>query len=197
MYSVLAYGYGGYGGYYGGYRGGGVFSYIWPFIVGGILALAATILLYVLVFPKRKEGRLPGFFAFLRNFFDVRYLIIEKIAKFIYVLNTMSFIFVGFFLLFGRTFLIGLLCLVLGPIVCRITYELFMLTILLVKNVMEINGKIKGDNSGSSQFDASFADIAKQQPAAPQAPAMTRCPHCGAEVDGESVFCYVCGNKIK
>ena len=39
----------------------------------------------------------------------------------------------------------GILLAVLGPIVLRLTYEISMLGIILVKNVMEINKKIKSD----------------------------------------------------
>ena len=137
----------------------------WQIIVGLLAALVCTILLYVLVFPKSKEGKLNGFFTFVRNFFGLKYLLIEKIATFIYVLETLVCLFCGFFLLFGRTFLAGLLLMVLGPIVMRLFYELFMLTILLVKNVMEINAKIKGDSKdATSQFDATFPNTAPKAP---------------------------------
>ena len=127
----------------------------WIPIVAFILGLVGTILLYVLVFPKSKEGTLPKFFKFVKDFFGLKYLVIEKIAKFLYVLETLVVILTGIFLLFGNTFLSGLLLIILGPIVVRLIYELFMLIVLLVKNVMEINNKMKGDASGAtSQFDA-------------------------------------------
>ena len=148
----------------------------WQLIVGIIAAIVCTILLYVMVFPKSKEGKLPPFFAFVRNFFGLKYLVIEKIAKFFYVLFTMLCICVGFFLLFGRTFLVGLLLIILGTIVQRLFYELFMLTILLVKNVMEINAKLKGDSgSATNQFDAGFP-VPPKAPAAPAAPVAPAAP---------------------
>ena len=197
----------------------------WQFIVGLIAALACTILLYVLVFPKSKEGKLNGFFTFVRNFFGLKYLVIEKIATFIYVLETLACIFCGFFLLFGRTFLAGLLLMILGPIVMRLFYELFMLVILLVKNVMEINAKLKGDSkNATSQFDASFPTTAPTTPAAPAAPSAftppsapseptapvepivpaapaereeKTCRNCGHTLLDDDRFCPSCGTKVE
>ena len=57
-------------------------------------------------------------------------------------------------------FLPGLLLMVLGPIVLRITYEFMMLTILLVKNVIDINKKLK----------APEAPVAPKAPVAPVEP---------------------------
>lgn len=166
----------------------------WIPIVAFILGLAATILLYVFVFPKSKEDKLPKFFKFVKDFFGLKYLVIEKIAKFLYVLETLVIILTGFFLLFGRTFLIGLLLMLLGPIVARLLYELFMLGILLVKNVMEINSKIKGDASGATtQFDAT-----PEIPLPVKAPQEEKvCPQCGAPVKEGDAFCSACGQKLE
>jgi hypothetical protein len=158
--------YGGYGSY--GRSGG---AGLWQFIVGIIVGLVLTILLYVLVFPESRKASLNGFFQFIKDFFDMKYLLIEKILKFIYVLNTMTVISVGFFLLFGRTFVSGLLMIIFGPIVQRILYEAVMLGILLVKNTIEINNKLGGSKEGSA-FGGSFSMPKKPVPA-PVAPAAT------------------------
>lgn len=44
----------------------------------------------------------------------------------------------------GNNFLRGIAIAVLGPIVLRLVYELLMMFVLLVKNVIDINGKLKG-----------------------------------------------------
>ena len=155
--------YGGYGSY--GRSGG---AGLWQFIVGIIVGLVLTILLYVLVFPESRKASLNGFFQFIKDFFDMKYLLIEKILKFIYVLNTMTVISVGFFLLFGRTFVSGLLMIIFGPIVQRILYEAVMLGILLVKNTIEINNKLGGSKEGSA-FGGSFSMPKKPAPVAPSA----------------------------
>lgn len=132
-------------------------------ILGLVVALVLTILLYVLVFPEKRKNTLNSFFTFVRNFFGIKYLIIEKILKFFYVLNTMTTICVGFFLLFGRTFFLGLLMIILGPIIHRLSYESIMLIILLVKNTIEINNKLEDKNgSGESSFDGGFPKFDKK-----------------------------------
>lgn len=156
--------YGGYGHHSSGGAG------LWQIIVGLLVGLTLTILLYVLVFPESRKASLNGFFTFIKDFFDMKYLLIEKILKFIYVLNTMTVISVGFFLLFGRTFLVGLLMIVFGPIIQRLLYESVMLAILLVKNTMDINNKMGGDKS-SNAFDGGFSIPKKPAPVAPTAPA--------------------------
>lgn len=44
----------------------------------------------------------------------------------------------------GNNFLRGIAIAVLGPIALRLAYELLMMFVLLVKNVIDINGKLKG-----------------------------------------------------
>ncbi len=168
--------YGGYGSY--GRSGG---AGLWQFIVGIVVGLTLTILLYVLVFPESRKASLNGFFQFIKDFFDMKYLLIEKILKFLYVLNTMTVISVGFFLLFGRTFVMGLLMIILGPIVQRLLYESVMLGILLVKNTMEINNKLGGSKEGSA-FGGSFSMPKKPAPApTPVQPAPQAAPTTPAQ----------------
>jgi|GEM_PF-1949559 len=123
--------------------------------LGVIFAVAATIALYVAVFPESKKDKLPKFFKTVRNLLSLDYLLIAKIAKFIYVLSTMMCIFCGFFSLFGKIDLgvrdmysggLGLIYLIFGPIICRLIYEAFMMFIILVENTTNINGKIPGMN---------------------------------------------------
>lgn len=192
--------------------------------VGIVVGLVLTILLYAMVFPESRKNTLNGFFTFVRNFFDMKYLIIEKIMKFLYVFETMAVICVGFFLLFGETFVIGLSLMVVGPILFRLLYEGQMIFILLVKNTMDINNKIEGKGkTKGNQFDGSipkpkfetratvrpvyagaqggtFTQNAAQAYVAPTAPAATSAPHicptCASQIPEGSVFCTNCGTKI-
>ena len=131
-------------------------------VLGAILAIVGTVLVYIFVLPEGKAEQIHPFLVVVRDFFQLKYLLVEKIFHFFYILNTMACIGIGFFLLFAKietwyssssTALFGLLYIVLGPIICRLIYELFMLTILLVKNTMEINAKLKGE-TGESLFTA-------------------------------------------
>lgn len=140
-------------------------------IIGGLAALVITILICALILPKSKEGQFTGFMKFIRDYFLMKYLVLEAVLRFFFILNTVGCITIGFFLLFSRlpgynymsgytstgggsAALIGLAYIVFGPFVVRITYEVFMLAIMTLKNIMEINAKMDGDTKGvTSAFD--------------------------------------------
>lgn len=72
-------------------------------IIGILLAVAATIFLYIKVMPKRCDGKLGNkFLQFLHDFFNFKTFYIEALTKFVFVLLTCACIFVGFLLLFGK-----------------------------------------------------------------------------------------------
>lgn len=174
----------------------------WQFVVGLIFALAVTVLLFCSILSKSKEGTFTGFKKVVRDFFNLKYLILERIAKFLYVLFTLCTIFTGFFLLFGKTFLIGFIMMVFGPIVLRLSYELFMMIILLVKNTMEINAKIKDETGVSlTQFEGPSLNNAFEErvpsSVVPQVNPGKRCPLCGKELQEDAVFCDACGTRIQ
>ena len=121
-------------------------------IIGIVLALIATVCLWITVLPRKKEHEQKGkFLQFLFDYFHFKTLYIEGILKVLFTLATCACIFVGFLLLFGRIDYwyysessagYGALLLIAGPIVSRLCYELIMMAILLVRNVMEINQKM-------------------------------------------------------
>ena len=170
------------------------------YIIGGILALAATILVCIFILPEKKRPSLNKFFRFVADIFNFKTLFIEKILKFLYIFATLYCIAAGFFMLFSGTYtssssfwgdggstfhsaaLIGLLTMILGPISVRIVYELLMLTVILVQNVISINRKIPRP-----------AEEKPQAPAASQgeapAPKMVYCTHCGTQYDANKGGC--------
>lgn len=134
--------------------------------IGVVCALACTIVSMIMIVPAGKRDQLPGFFQFLHDLFNFKWLILEGILKFFYILSTLSCVFMGFFMLFSvyqpialfasssakSTAGYGILVMILGPVLVRIIYEACMLGILLVKNVIELNNKIK-DQSGNASKD--------------------------------------------
>lgn len=167
------------------------------YIIGGILALAATILACIFILPEKKRPSLNKFFRFVADIFNFKTLFIEKILKFLYIFATLYCIAAGFFMLFSGTYtlssfwgsgstfhstaLVGLLTMILGPIIVRISYELLMLIIILAQNVISINKKIPGN-----------AEAKPQGPAASQetpAPKMVYCTHCGTQYDANKGGC--------
>lgn len=119
------------------------------FIISALVSLVCSILVWALVMPEKKRPTLNAFFTFVSDVFNFRSLLIEKILKFTYLLLTLFAILFGFCAFIvsisindGRAALIGLLVMILGPIALRLIYELSMMAVLLVKNVIEINNKM-------------------------------------------------------
>lgn len=116
-------------------------------VISALVSIICSILVWVLVMPEKKRPTLNKFFTFVADVFNFRSLLIEKILKFTYLLFTLFVILFGFLAFVvnigeARTALIGLLVMILGPIALRLIYELSIMAVLLVKNVIEINNKM-------------------------------------------------------
>ena len=124
---------------------------------GIVLALAATVLLYIFVLPEKKREKLPKLLQMAHDIFNFKGLLLETLIKGVYVLSTVACITVGLCSLLGFNVYesyysglkfqwaggYGLLLMIVGPIVLRILFELVMMFILLGKNTIEINNKLK------------------------------------------------------
>ncbi len=154
-----------------------------------ILSIAAAIAIAILIAPENKRGQLQGFAGWLNDLFNFRTLFLEKIFKFLYILNTCFCIIGGVFVMFsavdagGEMALIGLGMIVVGPIIIRILYESLMMFILLVKNTIQINNKL--GNKGTAPAAPTYA--------APAAPNYVFCTNCGTKYDANQGRCPNCG----
>ena len=187
-----------------------------PFIViGVIIALALTVLLGIFVLPEKRRAQLGNFFRVVADIFNFKGLIIEKILKYLYIFFTLFNFLIGFFMLFWTSFgrsmaLQGLLVMIISPFATRIVFECMMLFILLVKNVIQINRRLNGDdNADMPEFKPSVsiptpgrgtAETAPEAPAANEAPSAQPstifCPHCGTKYDtAQGSFCPNCGKQ--
>ena len=147
-------------------------------ILGPILALILTVVLYIKVMPRKLDGSFDKpILQFLHDFFHFKKLYVEEVMKFVFALATVTSVVSGALLLISvrdtysyiyhyrsseSTFWMGLCLLIGGPISLRLVYEFTMMFILLVKNTMEINNKLKSNGNN--------------QPTAPAAPAETKNP---------------------
>lgn len=177
-------------------------------ILAGILAIAATVLAFVFILSKKGRASQNPFVKFLVNVCDFRSLIIEKILKALYIFFTSFTILYGFLGIFnfgsynyGATLLQSLLTLILGPIAIRIFYELIMLAVLAVKNIIQINNKLSkltgDDASANVDFDADLSALKKYAPAVPVRPAAPTQPTAPAQpaapAQPHTVYCEKCG----
>lgn len=182
-------------------------------IIATILAIIATVAAFILVVPESKREKLGRFGKFLHDAVNFKFLIVEKILQALYIFVTAYLILCGFFMLFmapetwtGRHWLggYGILLMVLGPIAVRLCYELLMMAVLLLKNVISINNKLRNQNEGKAQ-DGIFAapdmsDLRQQlrskavRPQSPQNPSAPNfCSKCGSPLN-EDGKCPNCDN---
>lgn len=192
-----------------------------------LFAIVATVLAFIFIVPEKKRPQLNKIGQLLHDVVNFKFLIVEKILQALYILSTAYTILTGFFMLFyvepgyeGVYYSrdpqwyggYGLLIMVLGPIALRLAFELLMMAVLLIKNVIQINNKLKNANEdapeGTNPFAAPVmpsapaapvapvAPVVPEAPAAPAAPAATVfCPRCGATIKGGH-FCPCCGAQV-
>ena len=149
-------------------------------IIATILAIIATVAAFILVVPESKREKLGRFGKFLHDAVNFKFLIVEKILQALYI-----------FVLFmapetwtGRHWLggYGILLMVLGPIAVRLCYELLMMAVLLLKNVISINRKLKNQNERSADADLfAVPELHRTQPSQPAAPATPVAPAAPAQ----------------
>ncbi|MBQ9428712.1 MAG: hypothetical protein IJU41_04110, partial [Clostridia bacterium] len=151
-----------------------------------MFALAATVLAFIFVVPESKAVKKNAFLKVLHDILNFRYLIVEKILQALYILATAFTVLYGFFQLFSVTKeynywtgsdtyrwngLQGLIMMILAPILIRVSYELLMMLVLLVKNVIGINNKLKnqnGDVQTADLFAVPKINIAPKPKAVPE-----------------------------
>lgn len=167
--------------------------------IAALLAIAATVLAFVFIVPEKRREKLNAFGKFLHDTCNFKYLVVEKLLQALYIFSTALVILNGFFLLFQSVYGhwlggYGILLMVVGPIVLRLLYELLMMVVLLVKNVIGINNKLKNQNGDTDTGDVFAAPdvsemrevIRQRREAATQTPAAPQphfCTKCGSPLD--------------
>ena len=202
-------------------------------LVAVMLALIATILAFIFIIPEKRRAHLGGFGRFMHDFLNFKFLVIEKIIQFCYVLATALTFFGGFAALFSfeRSYSFdyysgtyatgsrwigyyGFIIMILGPIVVRLVYELFMMAIIAVKNIIQINNKLKNQNEGDTRT-SKYLRVPDQPSAPAPAPAQTPAPQpkpvpkpepapvskpepapAPAPVKPAPKFCFKCGAPV-
>ena len=111
---------------------------IWM-IIAGILAVIGGILVYFL-FVKAKTEPKGKFAKWLKDFLSFKIMWIEPILKVVYYIATIFVILVSFsFLALGGVGVLSFfMCLIFGPIIVRLTYEMTMMFIMIWRNTRDI-----------------------------------------------------------
>ena len=120
------------------YYGGGLDT---TFIIF-ILALAGAIVIYFTFLSSKNDKKFTGFTGYLFDFLSFKKLFLEDILKIMYLFCAL-FITVLSLYLISIDFVSFLVTLILGNILVRVAYEGIILLIMLYKNVVEINNKLK------------------------------------------------------
>lgn len=136
---------------------GGWITVLW--VMAALAAIAATVLFCIFLMPEKKAKKLPKFLRVIRDVLNMKELYLEKVLRVLYVCTTLFCIIAGglmFFFGFGRDYWsggvqwyggYGLLLMIGGPIALRLVFEGLMMFILLVKNTMQINNKLKAQEA--------------------------------------------------
>ena len=139
-----------------------------------VATIVGTILAYKHIVPEKKRENLNKLGKFLSDVFNFKFLIVEKILQFLYVLSTIACVCTGICMIFGISIytsswsnetyttwygIYGILLAILGPIAVRISFECLMMFILLVKNVIQINKKLKGQADDEHYQMPSFKEL--------------------------------------
>lgn len=180
-------------------------------VLGVIGVIAAMIFVYIQVMPEAKYKSLNPFLRWLSDLFNFRTLWLEAIIKFFYVLSTVVCVVFGFLLLFTNIEYYyyskslapaGLILIIAGPVVMRLLYEGTMMFILLVKNTMEINNRLRNNAPDKKESAEKIEEKVEIKEAAPvEKPVYVQaasqfCPNCGGKISDDTVFCANCGNKV-
>lgn len=170
-----------------------------------------AIALYIFILPDSKRPSLNKVLRVIHDFLKIKTLMIENIFRFVYVVAVIFSILFGFYYLFS-TGAEGLLIIIFGPFVCRIVFEMMLLAVILVREVMEINsrlkraesketsGQIPADTPSEGLFSGIGEKLAKMvsTQASPATPDSTRiCKECGKPIADNSQFCIYCGKKVE
>lgn len=170
-----------------------------------VVAVVLTALLAVLVLPKHKDGKLPGFFQLLYDAFTPKTLLLEKILQVLNVFFSIVAVLLGLMLIFRGLFanttllMMGLLLLILGPVLCRVGYELILLRVMQVKATREINRKLSylvpEGTAQAVEEEALHEEPEEKGPVAKTSaePPRAHCPSCGTWYQEALGKCPVCG----
>lgn len=174
-------------------------------MVAVVLAIILTVLAFIFIVPEKRREKLNAFGKFLHDTCNFKYLVVEKLLQALYIFATVFFILVGFSMLFQSPYGhwmggIGIVIMIVLPLVLRLVYELLMMIVILVKNVIAINNKLKDQNDGTSVSNVfttpnmSEMRAPLKQPKAE--PVQNNTPVPAPTEANKPLFCTTCGSPL-
>lgn len=150
-------------------------SYVFSIIIFLIIFIVAAIIILKVLGSEKYANSDNKIIRFLHNLITFKSLLIEQILKVLYIILTLICIYFGFSLLVASP-IIAILLIILGPLVIRLLFEGLMLTVLLVKNVIDIRKKLYNnpDSNNSSFFENKPLTFAEQKTATPSQSAQSQ-----------------------
>ncbi len=175
-------------------------------VIATLMAIGATVCAFIFVVPE-KNGKRKKIMQILHDLVNFKTLIIEKVLQATYIFATAFCVISGFCMLFWfETYrysyygsrhtqwhgLEGILLMVVGPIAVRLAYEVLLMAIIAVKNIIQINSKLKNQNGGEVADAFAMPKIEKTVKADEPKFTTSFCTACGSRL-GEDGICPNCG----
>ena len=110
-------------------------------IISAVIAVIGGIVLYFTFLSKKNEGKFTGFLGWMYDFLTFKKMVIENILKILYLILA-AFITLASFALISTSFLSFLMTLIFGNLIARVSYELFLVVLVICRNTTDINRKL-------------------------------------------------------
>lgn len=176
-----------------------------------VAAIIGGIILHFTFLSGKNAGKYTGFLGGLYDYLSFRKLCIESILRLFYIISVcvisitaVIVLFSGFSssVSFGSALWNFILVGIMGNLILRIIYELGLLSVIMCKNIIEINHRL-GETKlkmpvfedGQETLKPGMNTIHTDQPEREQEGKAPYCRNCGAKIDREdSRFCTKCGH---
>ena len=146
--------------------------------LGLVASIVLIILLYVKVLPRKMDGKIENkFLNWLHNYFYFKRFYIEDILRFVFIVTSVLSFCIGFFMLFSVTewwtgtrsnFAMGLAIMVGGPILMRLLFEVQMMAITAIRNIIEINSKMDRLAAGEKKAEKPMGSVKPEEAGKPE-----------------------------
>jgi len=112
-------------------------------LLTAILSVIGGLVVYFTFMSRKKEGTFKNSFVkWLYDFLHFKVIVLDTISKVLYVVCAVFLTLFGVIFLFVGQGMVFILSAVVGNVLLRLAYELFMLFIKLVRNTSEIKNKL-------------------------------------------------------